>query len=120
MNKLEIVPSVWSDSAVRWKASLKPSNRNISMCVHSWYWEIVQAFLYIFYRPCTIPILDGKYYEHGGFPGGAVVKNPPANAVDAELWVWSLGKDDPLEKEMATHSNILAWKIPWTEEPGGL
>ena len=37
-----------------------------------------------------------------------------------ETWVWSLGWEDPLEKEMATHSNILPWRIPWTEEPGGL
>ena len=37
-----------------------------------------------------------------------------------EKWVWSLGQEDPLEEGMATHSNILAWKIPWTEEPGGL
>ena len=37
-----------------------------------------------------------------------------------ELQVWSLGQEDFLEKEMATHSNILAWKIPWTEKPGGL
>ena len=37
-----------------------------------------------------------------------------------ETWVQSLGWDDPLEKEMATHSSILAWKISWTEEPGGL
>ena len=37
-----------------------------------------------------------------------------------ETWVWSLGGEDPLEKEMETHSSILAWKIPWTEEPGGL
>ena len=36
-----------------------------------------------------------------------------------ETWVQSLGWEDPLEKEMATHSSILAWKIPWTEEPGG-
>ena len=35
-------------------------------------------------------------------------------------WVQSLGQEDPLENEMATHSNILAWKIPWTEEPGRL
>ena len=35
-------------------------------------------------------------------------------------WVQSLGEEDPLEKEMATHSSILAWEIPWTEEPGGL
>ena len=37
-----------------------------------------------------------------------------------ETWVQSLGREDPLEKEMATHSSILAWRIPWTEEPGGL
>ena len=37
-----------------------------------------------------------------------------------ETWVQSLGWEDPLEKEMATHSSIIAWKIPWTEEPGGL
>ena len=37
-----------------------------------------------------------------------------------ELWVRSLGREDPLEEEMATHSHVLAWEIPWTEEPGGL
>ena len=37
-----------------------------------------------------------------------------------EVWVWSLGWEDPLEDEMATHSSILAWEITWTEEPGGL
>ena len=37
-----------------------------------------------------------------------------------ETWVRSLGREDPLEKEMAIHSSILAWEIPWTEEPGGL
>ena len=46
-----------------------------------------------------------------------MVKNPPA--VHA-MQVQSLGQEDALEKEMATHSSILAWKIPWTEEPGGL
>ena len=44
-------------------------------------------------------------------------KNLPAMQ---EAWVRLLGWDDPLEKEMATHSSILAWRIPWTEEPGGL
>ena len=44
-----------------------------------------------------------------------VVKNLPAMQ---EIWVRSLGQEDPLEKEMATHSNILAWRIPWTEELG--
>ena len=37
-----------------------------------------------------------------------------------EIWIRSLGREDPLEKEMATHSSIHAWRIPWTEEPGGL
>ena len=45
------------------------------------------------------------------------VKNLP---VVKETWVWSLGWEDPLEKEMTTHSSILAWKISWTQEPGGL
>ena len=46
-----------------------------------------------------------------------MVKNPP---VIQESWVQSLGGEDPLEKEMATHSGILAWRIPWAEEPGRL
>ena len=46
-----------------------------------------------------------------------MVKRLPAML---EAWVQSLGQENPLEKEMATHSSILAWKIPWTEEPGGL
>ena len=59
--------------------------------------------------------------EHGlalwDFSGGSVVNNPPANAGDAG----SIScQEDPLEKEMATHSNILAWEISWTEEPGRL
>ena len=37
-----------------------------------------------------------------------------------EMWVRSLGREDPLEEEIATHSSILAWEIPWTEDPGGL
>ena len=55
-----------------------------------------------------------------GFQGGSVGKNLPANAGDAQMQVRSLGQEDPLEKEMATHSNTLAWRIPWTEGPGKL
>ena len=52
-----------------------------------------------------------------GLPGGSAVKNlPPLQ----ETRVWSLDWKDLLEKEIATHSSILAWEIPWTEEPGGL
>ena len=46
-----------------------------------------------------------------------MVKSLPAMQ---ETWIRSLGGEDPLEKEMATHSSILAWEIPWTGEPGGL
>jgi len=55
-----------------------------------------------------------------GLPGGTLVKNPPTIAEDSDTQIWSLGQEDPLEKEMATCSSILPWKIPWTEEPGGL
>ena len=48
----------------------------------------------------------------GGFPGGSVLKNLSANAGER---VWSLDQEDPLEKEMATHSSILVWEIPWTD-----
>ena len=53
----------------------------------------------------------------GGFLGGSAGKNQPANARDTIL---TPGQEDPLEKEMAAHSCILAWRNPWTEEPGGL
>ena len=49
-----------------------------------------------------------------------MVKNLPDNAGDIEMQVRSLGREDPLEESMATYSSILAWRIPWTEEPGRL
>ena len=55
---------------------------------------------------------DNTYVQRLSFPGGSVVKNLPAVQ---ETWVRSLGWEDPLEKGMATHSSILAWRIPWTE-----
>ena len=56
----------------------------------------------------------------GGFPGGTVVKNPPASAGDLRDWGLILGQEDALVKEIATHTSISAWRIPWTEKPGGL
>ena len=58
-----------------------------------------------------------QLYGNRGFPGGSVVKNPSANTGDMGS---ILGQGDTLGKKMATHPNILAWEIPWTEEPGGL
>ena len=68
---------------------------------------------YIFIISCAIVVFTSD------FPGGAVVKNP-AKQETQEMQVRSLGWEDPLEKEMATYFIILAWKIPWTEEPGRL
>ena len=64
--------------------------------------------------------LDYTSFYRWGFPGGSTVKNPPAIQEPWETWVRSLGQEDLLEEEMATQSNILAWRIPWTEDPGRL
>ena len=61
-----------------------------------------------------VPLRDGQY---ASFPGGSIVKNSlPVH----KMQVLSLSQEDPLEESMATHSSILAWRIPWTEKPGGL
>ena len=82
--------------------------------------EIPHILMVPNYQENTLGFLD-KVKLHllllKGFPDGSVVKNPPALQ---ETRVWSLGGEDPLEKEMATHSSLLAGRIPWTEKPGGL
>ena len=55
-----------------------------------------------------------------GFPGSPVVKNLPEIQEPQKMQIQSLGWEDPLEECIATHSSILAWRVPWTEEPGGL
>ena len=59
-------------------------------------------------------------YELTGFPDGSAGKASACDAEDTGDRVWSLGQEDPLEEGMATQSYIIAWQIPWTEEPGGL
>ena len=61
-----------------------------------------------------------KFMAIFGFPSDSTVKNAPAVHEMQETWVRSLGQEDPLEEEMATLSSTLSWRIPWTEEPGGL
>ena len=61
--------------------------------------------------------IQSSQSEEKDFPVGQMVKNLPARQ---ETWVRSLGGEDPLEKGMAIQSSILAWRIPWSEEPGGL
>ena len=55
-----------------------------------------------------------------GFERGLVAQMVKSLPAMRETWVQSLGQEDTLEKQIATHSSILAWRIPWTEEPGGL
>ena len=62
--------------------------------------------------------MSPTYFDSEVIPGGSAVKNPPARAGDMGLIPEC--QEDPLEEEMATHSSILAWNIPWTEEPGVL
>ena len=58
--------------------------------------------------------------EAKSFPNGSAVKNLTAMQETQEMWVSSPSQEDPLEKGMATHFSILAWRIPWTEKSGGL
>ena len=69
-----------------------------------WLWEGSSIFIFL------------KYFEKDKWVAQWLKYLPAV----WETWVWSLGWEDPLEKEMATHSSILAWRIPWTKEPGGL
>ena len=70
--------------------------------------------LLIFASPAQADLINHTYWAYMGFPGGSGVKRLPAMQ---ETWVRSLGQEDALEKEMATHSSTFAWKTPWTEKP---
>ena len=61
-----------------------------------------------------------SYPRSLGFPGVSAGLKSHMPVQETETWVQSLGQEDSVKKEMATHSSILAWEIPWTEEPGGL
>ena len=67
--------------------------------------------------PVNPVLLVGFIQGRGASLVAQMVKNLPATQ---ETWVWFLGREDPLEKGMETHSSNLAWRIPWTEEAGGL
>ena len=92
-------------------------------------WIVLPACPFTSVSVLEIPLLQVSFYGLGsvlysktsilgrGFPGGSVIKNLPTMQ---ETRVRSLGQEDPLEKGMAIPSSILAWRIPWTEKPGGL
>ena len=82
---------------------------------------IVEAAMLI---PTDPPPLDSVNFirrgSYEGFPGGAGGKESACYCRRCEMYVWTQGQEDTLEEEMASHSSILAWKIPWTEGPGRL
>ena len=86
-------------------------------------WTTVPRYLVQHYPVSKRISLDKIYTYTGGLLSkmdslvAQMVKNPPAMQ---DIWVQSLGQEDPLEKGMATYYSVLAWRIPWTEEPGGL
>ena len=86
-------------------------------------WNCVSFRLWIYFPKWLVllSIFPSTYYSFvyiiWGFPNDSVVKNLHAMQ---ETWIWSLGQEDPLEEETATHSSTLGWRIPWTKEPGQL
>ena len=98
-------PSLGSHTTQPWEVTCyHVGTLNTGSCVH---WFRGKIFL------------ETSYHGIRAFPGGSVVKNPSAMQEPQEMWVGSLGQEDPLEEGMATHSSILAWRIPRTEGPGG-
>ena len=80
-------------------------------------YHCVTAYNFLYFSMYMFFFIVYSIMVYHRIPSGSLVKNLPEMH---ETWVRSLGWEDPLEKEMATHSSILAWEIPWTEEPGRL
>ena len=104
--------------ACGWLVQNSPMSASSLFLIQSnWNIQNIRTSVFIFEFILYIFLFGGRFTYTWGFPVAQVVKRLSA------MWdtrVWSLGWEDPLEKEMATHSSILAWKIPWIEEPGGL
>ena len=104
---------VWASSRRRWRTG-KPSvvqSMESQRVRHDWATEQQHSLVFCLHEDCCFPC------QPWDFPGGSDSK---ASAYNAGDWVQSLGQKDLLEKEIATHSSILAWTIPWTKEPGRL
>ena len=91
----------------------KPRNRQVKLPLSSEH--PFEGIVYLKGLPGLFPHLLSSFAGPWSMP--QIVKNPPAMQ---ETWVPSLGGEDALEKRTVTRSSILAWRIPWTEEPGGL
>ena len=119
-----ICETIWSWMLVCWKF-LNHSFTTVSISV-----LVVDLFILYIYswfslkNVCLLRIhpflLCHPFHWHMGFPGATSGKESVCQSRRCKTWVQSLGGKDPLEEGMATQFSILAWKIPWTEEPGGL
>ena len=90
----------------------------IFICIyHKQVTSLIIYYRHMFYFPLDLVLFDKNYSSIGAFLVVQMVKNLPAMQ---EVWVWSLGWEDSLKKGMAAGTSIFAWRIPWTEEPGGL
>ena len=110
---------VWDCSIRPWQPSHRADNQYNSTHVSTSVWGRREGsriqFFFIYGPP-----INSRPSQRTGFPSGSGGKDPLAKVGDAEMQVKSLGQEDPLEKKMTTRSSILAWRIPWTEKPGGL
>ena len=107
---------MYSHSLIVRKRQTERHSMNWPVSIHQTNWPVRSKVTYI-----RLPTTDRRRLRrHAGFPEGTVVKNPPASAGDAEVQVPSRCWKHPLEGGRGTDSSILAWNIPWTEEPGGL
>ena len=106
----------------RLPSSSHSAQRNVSRLSTSYpqRGEVRSPSLHLSFLPAGNHHLKLQAGSRPGFPGGSVVKNPLASGGDTGDLGPIPGSGISLEKEMATHSSILAWEIPWTEEPGGL
>ena len=108
--------TVESSEAPRQLHCPSPPSPAHPLCSHSLPADALSAFTHV-----SLILLSAPFFWRTssmmGFPGGSAVKYLLAVQ---KIWVQSLGWDDPLEKGMATHFSILAWRISWTKEPGGL
>ena len=101
---------LWRGEMVSWKLAWGKGKHSITFsCIH--------FHLFDFYNVSAVKKKNQKELVNKYFPGDSVIKKSTYQAGGV---VWSPGREDPLEEEMANHSSILAWEIPWTEEPGGL
>ena len=114
-----IFPSIRVNTHLDKKKSQKNSNREevLSTWSRASTLKTIANIILILHNEMLNDIL---LRSRRGFPSGSAVKNPPAMQKMQERQVRSLGQEDPLEECMATHSSILAWRIPWTEEPSRL